>query len=84
MSDGQVFAWCAFVIFAAAVCGVLGYLDGRDKGRAEAATQLRALAAWVRRPGSINRDDAVDECARLRENNAAALRARGAGREGER
>lgn len=31
---------------------------------------LRNLAAWIRRPGNITRDDAIDDCARLLENNA--------------
>ncbi len=28
------------------------------------------LAAWIRMPGNINVEDAIDECARLLENNA--------------
>lgn len=39
------------------------------------ATRLARLARWIRTPGNISLDDAIDECARLLENNAAALSA---------
>jgi hypothetical protein len=38
-----------------------------------AAAELRAVATWIRTPGNINSDDAIDECARTIENRARTL-----------
>lgn len=35
--------------------------------------ELQAIAAWIRTPGNINRDDAIDDCARVLENRAFQL-----------
>jgi hypothetical protein len=35
--------------------------------------ELREIALWIRAPGNINRDDAIDECARVLENRAKIL-----------
>lgn len=40
---------------------------------AYAAIELRSAAAWIRTPGNITRDDAIDECARVLENRAHQL-----------
>lgn len=35
--------------------------------------ELLAIAAWIRTPGNINPDDAIDECARVLENRVVSL-----------
>lgn len=41
--------------------------------KAEEVDRLQALARYIRQPGNIDPDDARDACARLLENNAAAI-----------
>ena len=43
--------------------------------RGLSAAEVRKLASWIRTPGNIDTGDAVDECARLLENNARAIEA---------
>jgi len=42
---------------------------------AQLLAEVEGLVSWIRTPGNINRDDAIDECARAVSNLAAALRA---------
>lgn len=43
--------------------------------RKELPDELRLIAAWIRTPGNVSHDDAIDECARVLENRARALAA---------
>ncbi len=54
----------------------------KEQAEAEAArlrtalvSELRSIAVFIRTPGTISRDDAIDECARVLENRARALMA---------
>jgi hypothetical protein len=52
---------------AEAAEGALAHLRERVRN------ELNGLAVWIRTPGNIYRDDAIDECARAIENYTAAL-----------
>jgi hypothetical protein len=44
-----------------------------EETRAALVAELQAIAAFIRAPGNIWREDAVDECARVLENRAAHI-----------
>lgn len=48
--------------------------DAAEQRATEAEEKVRGLAVWIRAPGNINRDDAIDECARAVENLAETLK----------
>jgi hypothetical protein len=45
----------------------------QEAAAAALGNELRQIAAWIRTPGNIDREDAIDSCARVLENRAAAL-----------
>lgn len=56
-------------IFADAISELAELRANRDA--ALAARELHLMAQWIRTPGNISPDDAIDECARTLENRAS-------------